>query len=183
MKQNICVSINDKVYKEYFMNTALTLASKSLDDGEFPVGCVIVCQNEIIATGRRINTSFGNSNNEIDHAEMIALRKLAQSGFSNNKNEITIYSTLEPCLMCFAAIILSGINHIVYGYEDVMGGGTNCDRTKMTMLYKESPISIIGGVQRKESLLLFKTYFSCPENSYWKNSVLSEYTLKTSGKI
>ena len=52
--------------------------------------------------------------------------------------------------MCFGAILLSGIGKIVYAYEDVMGGGTCCDLTKLTPLYKNRKISIIPNILRKE---------------------------------
>ncbi|MBU1181693.1 MAG: nucleoside deaminase, partial [Proteobacteria bacterium] len=85
--------------------------------------------------------------------------------------------TMEPCLMCFGAILLSGIGKIVYAYEDVMGGGTGCGIDSLSPLYKNSPVKIIPGILRKESLEIFKAYFSNPSNSYCKGSLLADYTL------
>jgi len=163
---------------EDFMREALVLAEAALKEGEFPVGCVLVCKDRILATGSRKGT-LGMTANELDHAEIIALRNLSctDSNSDIDRNEITLYSTMEPCLMCFGAILLSGIGEIVYAFEDVMGGGTKADLKSLSPLYRERKISVIPGILRKESLDVFKTYFSNPSNSYWKESLLADYTL------
>ncbi len=98
-----------------------------------------------------------------------------------DRSEFTLFCTMEPCLMCFGAILLSGIGKIVYAYEDIMGGGTRCDLTKLPPLYKNRQISIVPNILREESLELFKTFFANPENNYWKGSLLAEYTLSQAG--
>ena len=158
------------------MKKALMLAEKALSAGEFPVGCVLVYENRVIAKGSRRGTTK-NSLNEIDHAEIIALRNLDNLDADIKRSRITLFCTLEPCLMCLGAILLSGIDKIVYAYEDVMGGGTKCDLSRLTPLYNNRRISIIPRILRSESLQLFKTYFSNPANSYWKGSLLAGYTL------
>ena len=80
--------------------------------------------------------------------------------------------------MCFSALMLHGIAEIVYGYEDAMGGGAHCDRSRLRPLYRNSPIRIRSGVRRAECLALFKTFFSDPRNGYWRDSYLADYTLK-----
>ena len=159
---------------EFFMREALKVAEKALLSNEFPVGCVVVREDTIIATGSRMGTA-GPAANELDHAEMGALRKL--EGLNRDPSGMILYATMEPCLMCFGAILIHGIGQVVYAYEDVMGGGTGCALAKMPALYKNSKISIISNVLRKESLELFKTFFSDSENTYWRNSLLAEYTL------
>ena len=161
---------------EHLMGKALDLAREALSTDEFPVGCVMVYQDRILVTGSRRGTS-GDFPNEIDHAEMIALKRLTDLKINTDKNRIVLFTTLEPCLMCVGALILSGISEIVYAYEDIMGGGTNCDLTKLSPLYKNSRISIIPNILRKESLELFKVFFNNPKNSYWRGSLLARYTL------
>jgi tRNA(adenine34) deaminase len=80
--------------------------------------------------------------------------------------------------MCLGAMMLSGIRKVVYAYEDVMGGGTRCDLSKMTPLYKNNGITIVPHIMRQESLTLFKTFFNNLENSYWQNSLLAQYTIQ-----
>jgi tRNA(adenine34) deaminase len=161
---------------EHFMGKALEQAKKALSVGEFPVGSVIVYQNRILATGFRKGTS-GDLPNEIDHAEIIALKQLIDLKVNTDNNRVILFTTLEPCMMCLGAMILSGISEIVYAYEDVMGGGTNCDLTKLSPLYKDCRISIVPNILRKESLELFKAFFKNPKNSYWRGSLLAGYTL------
>ena len=84
---------------------------------------------------------------------------------------------MEPCLMCYSALILAGIGNIVYAYEDVMGGGTGCDLSQLNPLYKNSSVKIVPNILRHESLKLFKDYFVDPANVYLKRSLLAEYTL------
>jgi tRNA(adenine34) deaminase len=161
---------------KHFMGKALEQARKALSAGEFPVGCVIVHGDRILATGSRKGTS-GNFPNEIDHAEIMALKRLTDLKISIDKNRVVLFTNLEPCIMCLGAMILSGISEIIYAYEDVMGGGTSCDLTKLTPLYKDCRISIVPRILRKESLELFKTFFKNPKNSYLRGSLLARYTL------
>ena len=112
----------------------------------------------------------------MDHAEIIALRELENLEEPIDRRGITVYTTMEPCLMCFGALLISGIENIVYAYEDAMGGATACDRSQLPALYKHSGVEIISGVCRQESLALFKTYFSRPGMDYWNGSLLAEYT-------
>jgi tRNA(adenine34) deaminase len=161
----------------HYMKEALCLAEKALAENEFPVGCVIVCGDEVLAKGFRKN-SRGIFVNEIDHAEMTALRQLAGQYKTVDKNRIRLYATMEPCLMCFGAILISGIRHIVYAYEDVMGGATSCDLSGLSPLYSGHPVQIIPHVLRDESLNLFKTFFKNPKNDYWRDSLLARYTME-----
>jgi tRNA(adenine34) deaminase len=162
---------------EYFMKKALNQAKNALSAGEFPVGCVVVHEGRILTTGSRKGTA-GNIPNEIDHAEMIALKRLADMEIQRDNQRITLFTTLEPCLMCLGALILSGISEIVYAYEDVMGGGLSCDLKNLMPLYKNSRISVVPNILRKESIELFQAFFNNSENSYWQGSLLAEYTLK-----
>jgi tRNA(adenine34) deaminase len=161
---------------EHFMAAALEQAETAYHAGEFPVGCILVYKDRILASGRRTGTA-ADGVNEVDHAEMVALRRLVLAGRDAAPAEIVLFSTLEPCLMCYGAAILSGIRTIVYAFEDVMGGGTGCDLTQLSPLYRNADISIIPHVRRAESVLLLKAFFANPENIYWKDSLLARYTL------
>ena len=158
------------------MKKALDQAERALAEGEFPVGCVMVYQGKFLVTGSRKGT-IGDDRNEIDHAEMVTLRRLAEIEDKIDPGKITVFCTMEPCLMCYGALILTGVGEIVFAYEDVMGGGTGCELSRLKPLYKNSPVTVVPGVMRSESLNIFKSYFSNPANSYWKQSLLAEYTL------
>jgi len=162
--------------QETYMREALVEAREALVAGEFPVGCVMAHDDRIVSRGRRIN-SKPPAENELDHAEIMALRKLFGQHPEIDRSEVIVYSTMEPCLMCYVTLLLNGIRRIVYAYEDVMGGGTSLDLSVLTPLYREMSVSITPNVLRRESLELFKAFFSRQDNTYWQDSPLAEYTL------
>lgn len=159
-----------------FMGEALELAERALDAGEFPVGCVMVCSGHVVARGER-RGSAGDGLNELDHAEMVALRGLYASGPLDPAG-VSVFCTMEPCLMCFSALVLHRIGRIVYAYEDPMGGGASGDRGQLRPLYRDAPVVVQPGVRRAESLRLFKAFFSDPRNVYWRGSLLARHTLE-----
>ena len=161
---------------EFFMECALTEAENALRRGEFPVGAVMVLNNRIVSRGARKNSKSGG--NELDHAEIVTLRILREKLPEMNLSEVVLYSTMEPCLMCFSALILNGIRTIVYGYEDVMGGGTSLDLSTLPSLYSEMEINVIPGVCRNQSLKIFKQFFLDENNHYWRGSLLARYTIE-----
>jgi tRNA(adenine34) deaminase len=163
-------------YQAPYMQAALDLARRALDRDEFPVGCVMVHEGRIIARGERRGTRQ-TIPSELDHAEILALRELEALAEPIDRRQVTLYTTLEPCLMCFGALLINGIGAIVYAYEDAMGGATACDRSRLPELYKNNGVTISPGVCRQESLNLFKTFFARPDLDYWRGSRLAEYTL------
>jgi tRNA(adenine34) deaminase len=160
---------------ETYMKEALLEARKALSAGEFPVGCVMVCDGEIVSRGRRIN-SRAPHDNELDHAEIMALRKLFEQRPQIERSGIVVYSTMEPCLMCYVTLLLNGIRTIVYAYEDIMGGGTDLDLRQLAPLYREISVAITPHILRRESLELFNIFFGDPGNTYWQDSPLARYT-------
>ncbi len=165
----------------FFMQQALERAKTALDAGEFPVGAVLVHRDRIVAGGRRSGTTGGRPN-EVDHAEIGALRALADVPEPPPPGEISLFCTLEPCLMCYAALLLTGIGRIVYAFEDAMGGGTSCDLTTVGPFYARRRPEIVPYVLRRESLGLFTAFFSSPGNDYWRGSSLAAYTLKAAAE-
>ncbi len=165
-----------------WMKEALWLASRALRAGEFPVGCVLVSGNRVVAAGSRLN-STGRETNELDHAEIIALRNWVKAGKPGDK--VTAYSTLEPCLMCTGALLISGVTHIVFAYEDVMGGACGIDLEgtfsaagkEEDCIYRGAGLTVIPGILRQESIRLFKDFFLNPQNTYLEDSALEKYTL------
>jgi len=162
---------------EFFMSKALEEAHQALSMGEFPVGCVMVYEDRVLVTGARHHSTPDNQN-DLDHAEMVALRRLVGLEKKIDREKATLFSTLEPCLMCYAALILNGIRQIVYAYEDVMGGGTNIDLERLNPFYKDMEITVIPHVLRQDSVMLVKKFFSDPQRGYLKGTLLAQYTLR-----
>jgi len=159
------------------MQEALHEAKRALQNNDFPVGCVITDNDGILARGRRLNSTVKN---ELDHAEIVALRELNMNHPEKLGDNLVAYATMEPCLMCFSALILSNVRTVVYGYEDVMGGGTNLILEKLKPLYAAMTVEIIPGVLRSESLQLFQQFFAADGSGYWQDSLLAQYTMDQS---
>ena len=162
---------------EFFMHQALSLAQQALTAGEFPVGCILVFENRVVARGTR-SGSTGGTANEIDHAEIHALRRFYALTPGCDPSGTTAFCTLEPCLMCFGALLIAGIGKIVYAYEDAMGGGTRCRLQDLPDLYATRRPVIVPNVLRNESLSLFQAFFSGAGATYLKGTLLAEYTLR-----
>jgi tRNA(adenine34) deaminase len=158
------------------MRKALRLAEEALAAGEFPVGCVFVFENRVVARGARVG-SAGAGTNEIDHAEILALREFYSLPAVRDPKGISVYCTLEPCLMCFAALVIAGVGKIVYAYEDAMGGGTHCRLQELSTFYRDRRPVVVPLLLRDESLKLFRAFFQNPETDYLKDTYLATYTL------
>ena len=159
---------------EQCMDQALIEARLALAEGEFPVGCVMVADGEVVARGRRKNSLEG-SRNEIDHAEILTLRTLIGEQPELDLSTVTLYSTLEPCLMCYSTMLLSGLRSFVWAYEDVMGGGANLPLYMLNPLYAQMKVQLVDRIRRTESLRLFQQFFT--SGSYWQDSLLARYTM------
>jgi len=161
---------------ERFMKSALEAAEHALNEGEFPVGCVVSGNQRILARESRTN-SKPESRNELDHAEMRALRRLVDMGPEVKRSETCFFTTLEPCLMCFSALIINGITTIVYAYEDTFGGATTLNLRSLKPFYRDLNIKVVPGILREKSLELFKVFFSNSDNSYLTQSPLAQQVL------
>lgn len=166
---------NNQLNHSAYMDIALKMAENALVVGDFPVGCVIVHKGNVVATGKRENSAIDS--NELDHAEIMAIRNMKTAYPEIHPEEVIIYSTMEPCLMCYATLVVNGIRNIVYGYEDVMGGGTNLELSRLAPLYSAITMNIIPHIRRKKCLDLFQQFFRNENSSYLRDSLLARYTL------
>jgi tRNA(adenine34) deaminase len=105
-----------------FMDLALKAAEKAQESGEVPIGCVIVRQNEVLATaGNRTLTD----RDPTAHAEILAIRRAAAIIGSERLVDCDLYVTLEPCTMCAAAISFARVRRLYYGAPDPKGGAVD----------------------------------------------------------
>lgn len=105
-----------------WMRLALDLAQQAFEEGEVPVGAVIVCQGQVIGTGYNQREQLRDPT---AHAEMIAITQAAESLGSWRLLDCTLYCTLEPCPMCAGAIVQARLPYVVYGTTDLKAGA--CD--------------------------------------------------------
>lgn len=142
---------------EHFMGRALQEAFKAFDEGETPVGAVIVHDSRIIGRG------YNRMEALIDataHAEIIAISAAAQSMHSWRLADCTIYVTIEPCLMCLGALLQSRISRIVYGAPEPRTGAVDSFfyRQEIERSYSYYP-QVKSGVNSAQCSGLMKKFF------------------------
>ena len=106
-----------------FLREAICLAQEAEQEGNLPIGAVIVLEGKLIARGK--NGIWCPTIDLTRHAEMEALRNLPPH-LRENCKDMTLLTTLEPCLMCAGAILLHQIGRVVYGSSDPNGGVASC---------------------------------------------------------
>ena len=105
--------------REKFMREALIEAEIALQKGELPVGCVITKNNAIIARGHNERETTGDPT---AHAEIVAMRRAAETLGGWRLDGCTLYVTLEPCPMCAGAIVQARVSRLVFGAYDPAQG-------------------------------------------------------------
>lgn len=136
---------------EYFMNEALKQAKLAYEQGEVPVGAVIVVNNTIIA---KAHNQVENLNDPTAHAEMLAITAATNYLGSKYLDECTIYVTLEPCLMCASALNWAKISKVVYAAEDEKNGFMRCGKS---VLHPKTKLEF--GLLKEKSSELLKNFF------------------------
>jgi tRNA(adenine34) deaminase len=104
---------------EYFMNLALVEAQKAFDEGEIPVGAIVVAERQILAKAHNYTERLADVT---AHAEILAITAAAQAIGAKYLPQCTLYVTLEPCLMCAGAVFWSQLQRIVFGAGDERRG-------------------------------------------------------------
>lgn len=136
-----------------YMEAAYQEALKALDEGEVPVGAVIVKNNAIIGRGYNRIEQLADAT---AHAEIIAMTAAASGLSTWRLDQCTIYVTLEPCIMCLGALMQSRMGAIVYGTRDPRLGAidTRSYKTELEMAYGFFPATSNGLLAQECSSLL-----------------------------
>ena len=139
--------------EEYFMKMALKEAEKAYEEGEVPVGAVVVVGNKIISRGYNMVEKL---NDPTAHAEIIALTSAFNSLGSKYLPDATIYVTVEPCLMCAGALHWSKIDKIVWGASDPKNGHQVYTEDRNPFHPKTQ---VLTGYMAEEAASLMKAFF------------------------
>nr|WP_319489455.1 tRNA adenosine(34) deaminase TadA [uncultured Caproiciproducens sp.] len=140
---------------ELFMRQALMLAQEAAQDGEVPVGAVIVKDNAVIAAGRNRRE---NGKNALCHAELEAIDQACRLLGGWRLWQCELFVTLEPCPMCAGAIINARIPRVVYGARDAKAGSCGSVVNLFELPYNHSP-ALVGDVLADECALLLTEFF------------------------
>ncbi|MBO5049086.1 MAG: tRNA adenosine(34) deaminase TadA [Oscillospiraceae bacterium] len=140
---------------EQFMREALLLARQAYEEGEVPVGCVVVRGDKIVGRGRNRREK---NRNALHHAEMEAIHEACTALGGWRLWDCTLYVTLEPCPMCSGAIINARIPRVVFGARDEKCGacGSVCDLTQMA--FNHHP-KVESGLLEEDCAALLTAFF------------------------
>ena len=140
----------------FYMGEALALAKEAGNDGEVPVGAVIVKDGEIIARGKNRRENGGGAT---AHAEIEAINAACAVLGTWRLNGCTLYVTLEPCPMCTGAIINARIDSVVFAAADEKGGALG-GLFNMLDMPLDTGLRVTGGVMAEEAAELLNAFFS-----------------------
>lgn len=142
----------------HFMQVALLEASLAEKKGDVPIGAVIVRSEEIIS---RAHNMREHKSDATAHAEIIAIRKACQSLDRWILDDCQLYVTLEPCIMCFGAIIQSRIPEVYFGAYDPKTGacGSLVEINNLKTSSLNHHTEFTGGILAEESSVIIKKFF------------------------
>lgn len=138
-----------------FMNAALKCAQKALEEGEVPIGAVVVLNGKIISRGhnRRTKRQIATA-----HAEVEAIEKACKKLKSWRLPECEIYVTLEPCPMCLGAMLNARIKKVYFGAYEAKGRSMTAELASSNLVNHK--IEVEGGVMESECARILSDFFS-----------------------
>ena len=140
---------------ELFMRQALELAARARDEGEVPIGAVVVVSGAVVGRGsnRPIRTQDPTA-----HAELVALREAAAAARNYRLTGAGLYVTVEPCLMCVGAIVHARVGTVVFGALDPKAGAVSSllDPNALPLNHR---FTVVPGVLAEESAALLRDFF------------------------
>ncbi len=135
----------------YFMKKAFQEAKQAYDEGEIPVGAVIVANNRVIARAHNLTETLTDVT---AHAEMQAITAAANLLGGKYLNECTLYVTLEPCVMCAGALGWAQLGKLVYGASDEKRGFS-----KFAPKALHPKTEVVSGVMEEDCADLMTAFF------------------------
>ena len=140
-----------------FMQRALELAGRAQEQGEVPVGAVIVYDGRIVGEGWNHPISSADATS---HAEIEAIRAACKTLDNYRIPGSTIYVTLEPCVMCCGAILHARIGRVVFGASDPKTGGCGSVVNLLAEPKLNHHATVLSGVMANESATLLRSFFA-----------------------
>lgn len=141
--------------QEKYMKAALRLAQKAAEEGEVPVGAVVVCEGRIVGRGRNRRETKKNA---LHHAEIEAIGKACKKLGGWRLHQCDLYVTLEPCPMCAGAIINARIKTVYYGAPDPKAGSCGSLINLFELPYNHQP-ALVPGIMEDECAAVLRSFF------------------------
>ena len=139
-----------------WMHVALRQAQMAFEQGEVPIGAVIVHNGQVIAAA---HNEREQKNDPTAHAEVLVIQRAAKALGSWRLTDATLYVTLEPCPMCAGAIMQSRIKQLVYGAMDLKGGATGSVMNVLDYTLWNHRVDVVAGVLEDECKDILKLFF------------------------
>ncbi|MDQ1159010.1 tRNA(adenine34) deaminase [Sphingomonas sp. SORGH_AS 950] len=156
---------------ETMMGMALDEARSALAEGYLPVGAVLASDGTLLGRGRK-----GMESNHLDHAEMVVFRQVFSGDYRYTRADpISLYTTLEPCIMCWGTLRHLPIRRLVYAMSDPYGGCAAAEVTPTPPRHLSRPLEVIAGVRQREARELFRRFLDTTTESFWINGGASEF--------
>ena len=141
---------------EEFMRQAIAQAEAAREDGEVPIGAIVVIGGEVVGRGR--NAVIGSSD-PTAHAEIVALREAARAAGNYRLAGATLYSTIEPCAMCAGAIVHARIERLVYGAKDEKAGAVDTHFGICSADFLNHRVVVESGILETECRRMIQSFF------------------------
>ena len=138
-----------------FMKYALSLAEKSAEEGEVPVGAIVICDGKIVGEGRNRRETVKNA---LHHAEIEAINDACKNLGGWRLWHCDMYVTLEPCPMCAGAVINSRIKNVYFGAKDEKNGAVVSAAQLFDMNFTHKPL-YEGGIMSNECAEILSIFF------------------------
>ena len=150
---------NEPIWQQhqFFMTKAIELAEQAYKKDEVPVGAVVVKENKVIGEGYNQIELLGDAT---AHAEMIALSAAYETNGSKYLHGATLYVSLEPCVMCAGALILSKIDRLVFGASDSNSGACGSLFNIHNNPSLNHRFEVIQGILEADAENLLKRFFA-----------------------
>ena len=139
-----------------WMHVALRQAQMAFEQGEVPIGAIIVHNGQVIASA---HNEREQNNDPTAHAEVLVIQRAAKVLGSWRLTDATLYVTLEPCPMCAGAIMQSRIKQLVYGAMDLKGGATGSVMNVLDYTLWNHRVDVVAGVLEDECSDILKLFF------------------------
>lgn len=141
---------------EHWMGQAIREAEKAYEQGEVPVGAVIIYENAVIGRGHNLIETLQEPT---AHAEMIAITAAAEYLKSRRLLDTTMYVTLEPCTMCAGAIVLARISQLVIGAADPKSGACGTLYNIVQDQRLNHRVEVVKGVLENKCAIILSDFF------------------------